>query len=237
MKHIFVISAVALCVGGLSRPAQAQIYSWRDANGIMVLSNVPRNGAPPAAASYQAVTAHVAPPQFTPQLLMSVGANYDRLIHEHSTLQGVRAELVRAVIQVESAFNPRAISPKGAMGLMQLMPSTAARFGVLDPFNPAENIRAGVSYLKQLLLRYDHNEELALAAYNAGPKAVDRNGTQIPPYVETQKYVKRVNALRGNTPGAPGARIYKQVEIVDGRPVFRYSNTKPASGDYQEVGR
>ena len=81
MKHIFVISAVALCVGGLSRPAQAQIYSWRDANGIMVLSNVPRNGAPPAAASYQAVTAHVAPPQFTPQLLMSVGANYDRLIH------------------------------------------------------------------------------------------------------------------------------------------------------------
>ena len=108
---------------------------------------------------------------------------------------------------------------------------------VLDPFNPAENIRAGVSYLKQLLLRYDHNEELALAAYNAGPKAVDRNGTQIPPYVETQKYVKRVNALRGNTPGAPGARIYKQVEIVDGRPVFRYSNTKPAGGDYQEVGR
>src|SRR5438105_4062091 len=196
----------------------------------MVLSNVPHGGS-------LAITRGIAARVAAPPLLMSMGATYEPLIREHSILQGIRADLVRAVIQVESAFNPRAISPKGAMGLMQLMPATAARFGVLDPFNPAENIRAGVSYLKQLLLRYDHNEELALAAYNAGPKAVDRNGTQIPPYVETQKYVKRVNALRGNTPGAPGARIYKQVEIVDGRPVFRYSNTKPAGGDYQEVGR
>ena len=123
------------------------------------------------------------------------------------------------------------------MGLMQLMPATAARFGVLDAFNPAENIRAGVSYLKQLLNRYENNEELALAAYNAGPLAVDQHGSQVPPYKETQDYVQRINAIRGTTPGAPGAKIYKSVEIVDGRPVTRYSNVKPANGSYQEVAR
>src|SRR5439155_12158949 len=110
----------------------------------------------------------------------------------------------RAVIQVASAFNPRAVSPKGAMGLMQLMPATAARFGVLDAFTPAENIRAGVGYLKQLLNRYGNNEELALAAYNAGPLAVDQHGTQIPPYRETQDYVRRINALGGTR--IPGSK-------------------------------
>jgi hypothetical protein len=230
LKHIFVISALALCVCGLSRPAEAQIYSWRDANGIMVLSNVPHNGA-------SVVTAAAAVARVSAPLLMSVGTTYEPLIHEHSLLQGVRAELVRAVIQVESAFNPRAVSPKGAMGLMQLMPTTAARFGVIDAFNPGENIRAGVGYLKQLLDRYDHNEQLALAAYNAGPLAVDRHGSQIPPYAETQNYVKRINAIQGPPAGGPGPRIYKQVVIIDGQPVIRYSNTKPSGGDYQEIHR
>jgi soluble lytic murein transglycosylase-like protein len=221
-----------LCVCGLSRPAQAQIYSWRDSSGILVLSNVPHSGA-----SIATPAVMVARVSATPPLLMSVGTTYEPLIHQHSTLQGVRDDLIRAVIQVESAFNPRAISPKGAMGLMQLMPTTAARFGVLDPFNPAENIRAGVGYLKQLLDRYDHNEQLALAAYNAGPLAVDRHGSQIPPYRETQNYVKRITAIRGTAPSTPGTRIYKSVEIVDGQPVLRYSNTKPSGGDYQEVHR
>jgi soluble lytic murein transglycosylase-like protein len=229
LKYTFVILAVVLCVGGLSRPAQAQIYSWQDGNGIMVLSNVPRSGSQ---AAHLAATARVSAPP-----LMSVSTNYEPLIREHSDLQGVRPDLVRAVIQVESAFNPRAISPKGAAGLMQLMPAIAARFGVADPFNPAENIRAGVGYLKQLLDRYDNNEQLALAAYNAGPLAVDRHGSQIPPYRETQNYVKRINAIRSTSSGTPGAKIYKSVDIVDGRPIFRYSNTKPASGDYQEVRR
>jgi soluble lytic murein transglycosylase-like protein len=231
LKHIFVISALALCVCGLSRPAQAQIYSWRDPNGILVLSNVPHSGASVA------TPAVIAPVSTPPRLLMSVGSTYEPLIHQHSTLQGVRDDLVRAVIQVESAFNPRAISPRGAMGLMQLMPTTAARFGVLDPFNPGENIRAGVGYLKQLLERYDHNEQLALAAYNAGPLAVDRHGSQIPPYRETQNYVKRISAIGGTTRRLPATRIYKSVEIVDGQPVLRYSNTKPSGSDYQEVPR
>jgi soluble lytic murein transglycosylase-like protein len=232
LKHISVISALALCICGLSRPAHAQIYSWKDANGIMVLSNVPHSGASVATSGVTTKVSAVSAP-----LLMSANPGYEPLIHEHSILQGVRAELIRAVIQVESAFNPRARSPKGAMGLMQLMPTTAARFGVLDPFNPAENIRAGVGYLKQLLDRYDHNEELALAAYNAGPQAVDRHGSRIPPYTETQNYVKRINAIQGTTVAGPGTKIYKEMVIVDGQPVVRYSNTKPAGGDYQEVRR
>jgi hypothetical protein len=120
---------------------------------------------------------------------------------------------------------------------MQLMPATAARFGVVDPFNPGENIRGGVGYLRQLLDRYDHNEELALAAYNAGPLAVDRHGSQIPPYLETQNYVKRINAISGITRGASGLQIYKIEDSVDGHPVIRYSNTKPTSGTYQEIRR
>ena len=109
LKHISVISALALCVCGLSRPAQAQIYSWKDANGIMVLSNVPHSGASVAPSGVTAKVSAISAP-----LLMSANPGYEPLIHEHSILQGVRAELIRAVIQVESAFNPRARSPKGA---------------------------------------------------------------------------------------------------------------------------
>jgi hypothetical protein len=220
-----------LCAFGASRPAQAQIHTHRDANGILVLSNDPRDGV-----RRTAILSPLSTRSGTP-LLLSLHSSFDPLIWEHSRQQGVRADLVRAVIQVESAFNPLAISPKGAMGLMQLMPATAARFGVVNAFNPAENIPAGVKYLKQLLLRYDNNEELALAAYNAGPLAVDRHGSQIPPYKETQDYVRRVSALQGKTPGAPGPKLYKWTEIVDGRPVLHVSNMKPASGNYQEIAR
>lgn len=107
---------------------------------------------------------------------------------------GVDEALVRAVIHAESAFNPNAISHKGAQGLMQLIPATAERFGVSDPFEPAQNIRGGVTYLAWLLRRFDGNVTLASAAYNAGEGAVDRfNG--VPPYQETQLYVERVAIL------------------------------------------
>ena len=146
-------------------PARAQIYTWRDANGNLVLSDHPRDGvvvktfAVPKTDSLR-VTRFVAP---------SRAGVYEDLIVEHARLNGVRPSLVRAVVQVESGFNPSAVSPKGALGLMQLMPATARQFHVGNPFNPAENVRAGVAYLKELLVRYNDKEELALAAYNAGP--------------------------------------------------------------------
>jgi Transglycosylase SLT domain len=121
------------------------------------------------------------------------------------------------------------------MGLMQLMPATAAEHGVLDPFNPAENIRAGVRYLKQLLVSYEGRVELALAAYNAGPGAVKKYGGKVPPYRETQNYVARIQNTGGSSGApAPARRVYRTVEIVDGREVVRYSGTPRAGSERLE---
>jgi soluble lytic murein transglycosylase-like protein len=212
-------------VGG-PLPAQAQIDSWYDSNGVLTLSNRPQNGG--------ARTVRV---PVGPTIVARSNPQFEPLILEHAKLQGVRAELVRAVIQVESAFNPRAVSPKGAMGLMQLMPATARDLGVVDPFNPAENIRAGVTYLRQLLNRYNDDVQLALAAYNAGPGAVDRHGSKVPPYKETRNYVAKITGIQGNVRNGPSRRMYKVTEIVDGQPVVTYTNVKPASGTFEEVGR
>lgn len=113
------------------------------------------------------------------------------IVDKVSTHQGVDKHLVTSVIKAESGFNPVAISPKGAMGVMQLIPATAKRFNVNDPYNPEDNIAGGVKYLKFLLERYQGNVMLAVAAYNAGEGAVDRY-QGVPPYPETQEYVKRV---------------------------------------------
>jgi soluble lytic murein transglycosylase-like protein len=105
---------------------------------------------------------------------------------------GVEGELVHAMIWAESSFNPNAVSPAGASGLMQLMPETARSYGVDNVFDPEENIRAGVKMMGQLLAQFDGDVELALAAYNAGPNAVIRAGNRIPPRPETESYVPKV---------------------------------------------
>jgi hypothetical protein len=119
-------------------------------------------------------------------------ALYDEIIEKAAAAEGVSPQLVRAVIQVESGYQPRARSRKGAMGLMQLMPETARLYDVVDPYEPRSNIQAGVKHLKWLLARFEL--PLALAAYNAGEAAVRRFGG-LPPYPETRDYVSRVLAL------------------------------------------
>lgn len=109
-----------------------------------------------------------------------------------SQASGVDARLISAVIAVESAHDSRAVSPKGAAGLMQLMPDTARRYGVLDRFDPDQNVMGGALYLRDLMQRFDNRLELVLAAYNAGESAVERHGRKIPPYAETRRYVPRV---------------------------------------------
>lgn len=221
-----------LLVAGLASaaPAQAQIYSWRDSNGTLVVSN-----RRPDSAFTASITSYAVPKaesvRVTRYAPAERGRQYDDLITEHSRRQGVRSDLVRAVMQVESAFNPNAMSPKGAMGLMQLMPSTARQYGVRNAFNPAENVRAGVAYLRGLLDRYSNNEELALAAYNAGPGAVDKHGQAVPPYRETRNYVAQINKMVGSNRRVEdrGSQIYKVTEIIDGREVVRYTDRKPTS--------
>ena len=217
--------------------AAAQIHVWRDANGHLVLSD---RKLDPSAQTYAVPGA----PTFRSTRPTAAGTGrgrFEPLVREHARRQRLRPDLVRAVIQVESGFNPWAQSPKGAMGLMQLMPATARELGVGDPYDPAENIRGGTTYLRQLLDRYDSDEELALAAYNAGQGAVDRHGGQVPPFRETLDYVKKVGAvteLDATEVATAGKRVvYKTIEIVDGQPVPRYSSERPASGAYQVIER
>lgn len=119
-------------------------------------------------------------------------ALYHPLVLANARRYGLSPNLIHAIIRAESGYNPLAVSPKGAQGLMQLMPGTAARYGVRDPFDPAENIRGGAAYLRDLLDLFDQDVKLALAGYNAGEGAVLKYGRQIPPYDETQEYIRRV---------------------------------------------
>lgn len=227
------VALVVVAFFGLAGAADAQIYTWRDAKGNLVLSDTaPASPASPIH-TYQ-VANTTAPVRVTRPVSRQYRNDFDDLIVEHARAQGIRPDLVRAVIQVESGYNPSARSAKGAMGLMQLMPGTAAGLGVTRPYDPEQNIRGGVTYLRRLLERYENNEELALAAYNAGPEAVGRYGNRVPPYRETQDYVRKVKNRTSVTSAATERRLmYKTVEIVDGRTVTRWSNTKPDRGAYQ----
>ncbi|MGZ8983689.1 MAG: lytic transglycosylase domain-containing protein [Methylotenera sp.] len=123
------------------------------------------------------------------------GMSFGLLVDEAAHVNDMEAALLHAVITAESNYNTRAVSRKGAIGLMQLMPATAKRYGVTDMFDPAQNVRGGTRYLKDLLKMFNNDQRLTLAAYNAGENAVARFGNKIPPYRETREYVNKVMEL------------------------------------------
>jgi len=180
----------AALLAGAGAGAHARIYTYVDADGVKYFTDVPDNDRYRLLVlSSQDLTQSG---QHYSATLLARAARYDSIIEKAAVSAAVEPNLLRAVIVVESGFNSRALSKRGAVGLMQLMPATASRFGVSNLYDPKENIHAGAKYLKFLLDRFGHDVRLALAAYNAGEYAVDRNGGRIPPFTETMAYVPKV---------------------------------------------
>jgi soluble lytic murein transglycosylase-like protein len=138
-------------------------------------------------------------------------SRFDGIVTEVSREYGVPAKLIHSIIRAESDYDPNAVSHKGAMGLMQLMPATARQYGVRDPFDPVQNIHGGVRYIKDLMRLYDKKTNLVLAAYNAGQEAVRKYGG-IPPYRETINYIDKIK------------RTYRKAYISSGTEIYKYVN-------------
>ena len=177
--------------------AQCQIYAGTSSeSGAIVLSSFASNDAshllmpappPPGAVAATAVANAQAPGP-------RISADLHRIIDSAASRSAISPQLIRAVIGAESNYEPRAVSSRGAIGLMQLLPDTAKRFGAQDPFDPVQNVSAGAAYLKWLMGFFGEDLELVLAGYNAGEQAVVRAGRKVPPYAETRAYVKKVMA-------------------------------------------
>jgi soluble lytic murein transglycosylase-like protein len=181
---------IATLFAASSAAANPKIYTYIDAQGLRHYTDVPDNNR------YRLLV--LSPQDRTASgdrydmQLLAKASQYDSIIEHAALSAAVESNLLRAVIVVESGFNSHAVSKRGAVGLMQLMPATASRFGVSNPFDAQQNVHAGARYLKFLIDRFGHDIRLALAAYNAGEEAVARNGGQIPPFSETMAYVPRV---------------------------------------------
>ncbi|CAB5519049.1 Soluble lytic murein transglycosylase precursor [Pseudomonas putida] len=182
--------------------AEADMYISIDAKGGYVLSNVHRSGRHYERVIRESV-AHAGPADA--QLI--TGRPYAELVAKAAEAHGVPQALLHALIKAESGYNPKARSPRGAAGLMQLMPDTAKEMGVKDVLDPASNLQGGARYLKRMLTLFDNDITLAVAAYNAGPDAVISRGGVVPPFAETRRYVPNVlrdyRKLQGLAEDAP----------------------------------
>ena len=220
MRSVIICALALVWVVTSSMLARAEeIASVTDQHGHIIFVNA-TEPPPPLRSTRSSRWGYVGTP--TPEITSLV----QKTAGEHQ----VDPKLVNAIIQVESGYNPRAVSRKGARGLMQLIPSTAARFGVQNSFNPKQNIEGGVTYLKYLLDLFGGNVPLSVAAYNAGENAVLKKGG-IPAYPETVNYVQRVTGLYNPGPQESSqiqtysepqdAQIYR---LVDNRGVVHYTN-------------
>ncbi len=191
MQTLLTCLACALLLSG---SALAEVYKYRDARGRILLTDKPMRGMT-LVQRYKITTGRRIGGNRAASSLAQMRKrknNLAPLIDRAAVAVRLRPALVHAVVRAESAYRSDAVSSKGAVGLMQLMPATAQRYGVSDRTDPAQNLRGGSEYLRDLLVMFENDLQLALAAYNAGENAVIRYGRQIPPYQETQDYVRKV---------------------------------------------
>jgi soluble lytic murein transglycosylase-like protein len=194
-RSTLIGTLLALALVATAEPVLADIYTFKDDNGVVHFTNIPssdkrykllrKEGDNPAPILARSAASNWLP---DPALVQ----RYSPIIEVASHAYGVDTALVHAVISAESAYNPYATSRAGAKGLMQLMPDTAKRYGVKNIMDPSDNVQGGVRYLRDLLVMFNGNIELAVAAYNAGENAVIRYGNKIPPFAETVHYVPKV---------------------------------------------
>lgn len=191
MKKALLISVIFL--SSVAASAFADIYKYIDENGVIHFTNTP------GVKGYKKVISEKSKPS---------EKDYDHIIHRMSDKYNIEPEVIKAVITAESNWNAKAVSEKGAMGLMQLMPSTARELQINNPFDPEQNIEGGTRYLRLLLNRFNGNLKFAVAAYNAGPSTVESEGG-IPSFYETKKFLKKVLSTYKKEDYKKAARIYK----------------------------
>lgn len=232
MRAIIIVSAVLLII--CASPAYSDVYKYIDENGVACYTDAPMGKKTVKVLKEQKT--------FSKQVKAdevagssAINRDYSGFVRQAAAKYEIEPDLIHAVIKTESNGNHRAVSSKGAMGLMQLMPSTAYDMNVANPFNPEENIEGGTKYLKQLLEKFNGDLTLALAAYNAGPKTVERYGS-VPPISETRQYVKKIislvkgkssyifsNSVKQAAAAPEPVRIYRVV-LDDGTVLFTNSS-------------
>lgn len=207
-----VLTCLVILLFGLPLTSRADIYKFTDRNGVVHYTNVPQSS------EYKKVLSEG-----------NTGSDkdYNYIINMNSMKYKIEPSIIKAVITAESNWDPWALSKKGAMGLMQLMPGTVRDMQIRNPYDPEQNIEGGTRYLRSLLDRFDGDLDLALAAYNAGPGRVEKNGG-IPPFKETKKYIRKVIAISEDE--SRPAKIYK-VTYNDG--TVLYTNNPPSKKDYK----
>lgn len=184
---INLIALVFVFGASIVEPAQAGIYTFADANGVIHFTNAPST---PRYAGMERV-AYM--PESTVRRARPINPErFSSLVEKAAREHQIDQALLHAVITVESGYDPQAVSQRGAVGLMQLMPQTARRYGVRNMYDPAQNIQGGARYLRDLMGKFNNDLPLVLAAYNAGEDAIVQHGNRIPPYRETRSYVPRV---------------------------------------------
>jgi soluble lytic murein transglycosylase len=225
VRHCGWLAAVALAIISGSMLASAQTCRYEDEDGVPTITNVP------PARPVRNLVCTGGPSNLSPQPVLSRdSSSVNSIIEKYARQYQLDPDLIRSMIKTESGFNPKAVSSKGAQGLMQLMPQTSVRLGVKNPFDPEENIRGGVQHLRTLLDTFDNNLTLSLAAYNAGENLVQRIN-RIPDYRETREYVQTVTKLFGKKDFISPAATRKPQEFyqfIDQDGVLNLTNIPPA---------